>query len=270
MQHSTVLILVKTIIATTVFFLGLYVYLKFPTKESFIDNSNTTTQCQDLLLQEGSNFYLFNSNLATETGKNPIKFSSLGEYTDFVELQRSQGIHCPILYLQQAFDTQGETVFKVRPSPTNLQGGLPDLTLLDTESSAGVPAYKGTKDVPTHSADVKMPTSSKSEERLRMGTDAPAVLPDIKTHSPKTLLIDSNRDDQPYNANSYPGFDAHNQDIGLDTPLDKMFTEGSIGKPSPNPMDTNWGGAEMTEKLISSGYYRDNEVSRLRDFRRTP
>ena len=30
--------------------------------------------------------------------------------------------------------------------------------------------------------------------------------------------------------------------------------------PSPDPMDTNWGGSEYTEKLVDKGYYADNEV----------
>jgi hypothetical protein len=29
---------------------------------------------------------------------------------------------------------------------------------------------------------------------------------------------------------------------------------------SPNPMDPNWGGAEYTQKLVDSEYYKDNYV----------
>jgi hypothetical protein len=29
---------------------------------------------------------------------------------------------------------------------------------------------------------------------------------------------------------------------------------------SPNPMDTNWGGAEYKQNLVDKGYYVDNEV----------
>jgi hypothetical protein len=63
-----------------------------------------------------------------------------------------------------------------------------------------------------------------------------------------------------YSGNLYPGFEAKNQSNGLETPLDKMFTQTS--GVSPNPMDDNWGGVEYTENLVKSGYYRDNEVNK--------
>ena len=30
---------------------------------------------------------------------------------------------------------------------------------------------------------------------------------------------------------------------------------------SPNPMDSNWGGAAYTQSLVDKGYYKGNEVS---------
>jgi hypothetical protein len=37
---------------------------------------------------------------------------------------KGRGIRCPILFLQYSYDAQGQAVFKMRPSPTDLQGGL--------------------------------------------------------------------------------------------------------------------------------------------------
>jgi hypothetical protein len=51
--------------------------------------------------------------------------------------------------------------------------------------------------------------------------------------------------------NNYTGFDPTNQPEPC---LDKMFSQTS--GVSPNPMDTNWGGVEYTEKLVESGYYK--------------
>jgi hypothetical protein len=31
---------------------------------------------------------------------------------------------------------------------------------------------------------------------------------------------------------------------------------------SPNPMDSNWGGADFTQTLIDKGYFADSEVKR--------
>ena len=74
----------------------------------------------------------------------------------------------------------------------------------------------------------------------------------------KTKLYDAGRDDAPYNWNSFPSFDPENQYIGMETPLDKMFHEGTAV--SPNPMDPNWGGQAYTQSLVDKGYYAEDEV----------
>ena len=83
-------------------------------------------RCPDVLIQKGTKFYLYNSKLATVPGVNPISFDKLSDYSEFTDWQRSQGINCPVLYLQESYDVQGETVYRARASPTNLQGGVPE------------------------------------------------------------------------------------------------------------------------------------------------
>ena len=82
-------------------------------------------RCPNILIQKGSQLYLHNSRLANVPGVNPLKFNNLEEYVEFTEWQRGQGIRCPVLYMQHSFDAQGKPVYKIRPSPLNLQGGLP-------------------------------------------------------------------------------------------------------------------------------------------------
>lgn len=56
-------------------------------------------------------------------------------------------------------------------------------------------------------------------------------------------------------------FDPMDQDQGMNSPLDKLFNveEGS-GK-SANPMDSNWGGTQYTQKQVDKGRYKGNEVA---------
>ena len=61
-----------------------------------------------------------------------------------------------------------------------------------------------------------------------------------------------------FNSGSYQGFDQENQNIGLDTPLDKLFYNKS--GTSANPMDTNWGGKKYTNSRIDAGDYKGREV----------
>ena len=109
------------------FLAGIYFCIKYsnPDYREALTNISDVRRCPDLLIQKGSRFYLHNSKVAQVPGVNPIEFENLEDYTEFLDWQHSQGIRCPVLYLQQSYDTQGQEVFKVRPSVSNLQGGLP-------------------------------------------------------------------------------------------------------------------------------------------------
>ena len=76
-----------------------------------------------------------------------------------------------------------------------------------------------------------------------------------------TLLVDATRNDPPYNKNSYPAYDETSYYIGTTTPLDVMNMKQEAAPISPDPMDPNWGGKDYTQKLVDSGYYKENEVS---------
>ena len=52
----------------------------------------------------------------------------------------------------------------------------------------------------------------------------------------------------------------HNQDIGLDNPIDKMFN--SSENKSVNPMDPNWGGKQYTEKAVENCEFKDRYVTK--------
>ncbi len=194
-------LIIVILILSGILFIG-----KKSIKEGFDDNRS----CPNILIQKGSEYLLYNSRRAKVPGVNPIKFNNLEDYTDFIKWQRSQGIRCPVLYLQQTYDTQGDVKYKV-----NTDSNLHDLP---------------------HELN------------------APMTLP------PENLLIDATRQDPPYNQGHYASSDPHNQYIGLNTPLDKMFNESYNGV-SPNPMDTNWGGDDFTQGLVEKGFYKNREVS---------
>jgi hypothetical protein len=110
------------------FLAGLYFYAKYSTDPNYniegFDNKSKT-RCPNMLIQKGAKFYLYNSKVAKVPGVNPLEFDNLEDYTEFLDWQRSQGIRCPVLFLQQTYDAQGNAVYKVRPGVTEQQGGLP-------------------------------------------------------------------------------------------------------------------------------------------------
>ena len=92
--------------------------------QSVADNALHTNRCPNILVQHGSEIFLYNSKVEKVPGVNPIRFKSLEDYSEFMEWLRGRGIRCPVLFLQFSYDAQGQAVYKMRPSPTDLQGGL--------------------------------------------------------------------------------------------------------------------------------------------------
>uniref|UniRef100_A0A6C0IEX2 Uncharacterized protein n=1 Tax=viral metagenome TaxID=1070528 RepID=A0A6C0IEX2_9ZZZZ len=109
-----------------VFLSGIYFYAKTadPSYYEGLTNNNGL-RCPNILIQKGAKFYLYNSKVAKVPGVNPVEFDNLEEYTEFLDWQRSQGIRCPVLYLQQSYDAQGNEIYKSRPGVSEQQGGLP-------------------------------------------------------------------------------------------------------------------------------------------------
>ena len=219
-----------------VFLIGLYFYAKCADPkyaEGLTNNISNGTRCPNLLIQKGSRFYLYNSRLAQVPGVNPVEFDNLEDYTEFLDWQRSQGIRCPVLYLQETYDAQGNKVYKARPSVSEPQAGLPPSIMAPIGIASQVPPIV-----------------------------EPALEPVGEPAYPNpTLLVDATRNDPPYNENSYPAYDQTSYYIGKTTPLDAMDIVAENAKISPNAMDPNWGGAAYTQSLVDKGYYKEDEVS---------
>lgn len=114
-----------TLIILIVFILGLYVYVNQDIKikkENLENRSKTSAKCPNVLVKRGEHLYLYNTTDRDDS--IPMHFNNLDEYIEHVNKQRAQGLTCPILFLQQENDVQGNDVYRVRPSPFDLQGGM--------------------------------------------------------------------------------------------------------------------------------------------------
>lgn len=117
---------IKIAVIIILFLGGLYFYLGYSQNkiiEGLTDVSGEL-RCPNLLIQKGTKYYLYNSNLVQVPGVNPVMFNNLDEYNEFLKWQKGAGIRCPVLYVQNSYDAQGERVYKVRPSVNELEGGL--------------------------------------------------------------------------------------------------------------------------------------------------
>jgi hypothetical protein len=87
-------------------------------------DSNSEKSCPDLLIRKGNVLLLYNSKKPEMEGINPIPFYNLDEYIYYLEIQRKNGLQCPILYLQEEEGTQGKSTYRIRQSPF-IHDGLP-------------------------------------------------------------------------------------------------------------------------------------------------
>jgi hypothetical protein len=257
----------KIVALFLIFLAGLYFYVEYgpnPKKLEGLSTINGELRCPNILIQKGAKYYLYNSNIDEVPGVNPIMFNNLAEYTKFLEWQRSAGIRCPVLYVQNTYDAQGNRVYKMRPSVSEPQGGLPSTTTSVTTSET-----IGTTETNTNANANNSLINPLQNSGTSMGTTA--------SDNSNILLVDANRNNTPYNTNSIAGFDQSSYYVGTTTPLDNIGSNANllykngkgseddvsiVGK-SANAMDANWGGQNFTQTLVDTGFYKDNEVNIL-------
>lgn len=211
------------------FLAGIYYCAKQRDSVEYMDNPESTpTQssspdnCPDLLIRSGDAILLYNSKKPEKEEENPIPFYSIDEYINYIDIQKRKGVTCPVLFLQEETNTQGETVYRARPGPFNQSAGLPQ--------------------------------SNQALNRDTLGRTLGRTLGPRK-------IVDATRENPPYNANNYAGFDPYGQDVGIYTDLDKIHNStGLTNQTSENPMDPNWGGVIYTHDAVASGKYHENEV----------
>ena len=216
----------KLLIILVIFVLGIYYYAN---SYQVLENmENKESECPNMLIEKDGEIYLFNSKKPLKDNENPIKFNNLEDYAKFVKLQKDNNIECAALVLQYTTDTQNNDLIQIKSSIFENDGGVSPMT----------------KDVDT---DTDTDTEKKKKNE----------------YYERNKILDATLDSTPnsdikFNTNMYSGFDSHNQSVGLDTPLDKLYHEKS--KSSANPMDPHWGGKKFTKTKVESGEYRDRYI----------
>jgi hypothetical protein len=122
-----------TIFLIIVFLAGIYVYSTNGLLHILKDKEgldNISSSCPNLLMKKDNILLLYNSQKPEEDGVNPIPFYNLDEYINYLEIQRKKGFHCPVLFLQNEVNTQGKEVYRIRPNPFELEGGVPQMNTL--------------------------------------------------------------------------------------------------------------------------------------------
>jgi len=216
-----------------------------PTINGDADIENSTPSCMseicpDMLIRQGNVLLLYNSQIPEIPGKNPLVFNTLDDYIYHIKVQRYKyGKYCPVLYLQQETNAQGDDVYRVRPGPFNQQSGLP--TTMETGNGQIVELGQyfggnlGKYVNPGFSGQINViPFNAVSQN------NTPVNVPYLDATTQNSPL---------YNQGMY-GFDPTSQYVGKYTVLDQIHNSTKTQFPntglSTNPMDSNWAGAVFT------------------------
>lgn len=95
------------------------------------DNVNV---CGTALIKRGGKLLLFVD--PNNTDEMPIEFNTLDDYIHYLDEQKLKGIECPVLFLQQENDAQGNDVYRVRPSPFNQAGGMKPINVVPIKDAS--------------------------------------------------------------------------------------------------------------------------------------
>jgi hypothetical protein len=236
--------IIGLIIGVAIFLGGMYFYARNTT-------IGKSSQCPNILIQYNAKYYLLNSKLKRVAGVNPLEFNTLEDYNDFLKWQHAVGIKCPVLYVQKTYDAQGNRVFKIRPNPVDIKGGLPpsppeyiktnkpDTTIINTATvstneTAPITCGNSSPQVPGHSSS--------------MMTQLWSYISDIPTKWSGEMTKTEER-------NNYVN--------KIEYPAELLpCPKRTFNTLSDDPMDINWGGEDFTEKAVKSGKYAGSELSR--------
>ena len=217
-------------------------------KQNPVDTTDLA-KCPDTLIRQGNQLLLYNSKQPLQYGINPIKFNNLDEYIQYIKVQRTEhGQYCPVLYLQQESNAQGQDVYRIRPSPFNPQAGLP---VQSQATGFSIPPSLLATQGPNSFSSARVAQQA-SLLQLPQNPLLPSMQPVsrlMQTPPPLTPYVDSEKQLQP-NQDGYYGFDPTSQYVGRYTILDQIHQSTETQNPntglSTNPMDPNWAGALYT------------------------
>tara|TARA_Y100000768_G_C23990485_1_gene692195 strand:+ start:9027 stop:9620 length:594 start_codon:yes stop_codon:yes gene_type:complete len=76
----------------------------------------TSGQCPSMMIKQADQILLYNPNYMKIPGVNPIVLKNLKEYEEYLKWQKANKLNCPILHLEQMYDTQGLEQYEIKQS----------------------------------------------------------------------------------------------------------------------------------------------------------
>jgi len=272
------------------FIAGIYVIIEFYAKK---DKEGITTddECSNLLIKKEGKILLYNNKKPLVENVNPISFSHLDEYVQYLETQRSSGKQCPILFLKEEGSGKDSTTYTITTPPSADEIFQTTITPAINENmetqSPPTDVSNTTVNIPTKYLINTMKPYNDNEDKSffysvsgfitnnftkpfgdffssnnGVHTTSPPLEQMINNGQQPVNVMDASRESTKYNMGQYHGFDPTSQYQGVYTDIDAIHDSTSGQGLSDNPMDTNWGGVMYTQDQVSSGKYDEYNIFR--------
>jgi hypothetical protein len=291
---ATKMVILFRIFLILVFIAGIYVIIEFYARK---DKEGITTgnECSNLLIKKAGKILLYNTTKPLVENVNPVSFSHLDEYVQYLERQRSGGKQCPILFLKEESEKDtitytittppsADEIFQTTVTPPIKENMEPQIPLYEQPP---VDVTGGIMNIPTKfSINTMTPYNDNGDKSffysvtgfiannftkpfsdfVLSNTAAPIANRSLENmangEQQAVNVVDASRESAKYNMGQYHGFDPTSQYQGVYTDIDALHDSTSAQGLSDNPMDTNWGGVLYTQDQINSGKYDENNIFR--------
>lgn len=186
----------------------------------------------------------------------------INSYKYYEPLENNTNNQCPNMLIEK------DGKYHLFNSNKKIESGVNPITFNNLEDYTKFIEWQNNKNISCPILYLQYSTDAQNNELIQVKSSIfenegglPSKIKNFlkQDNSDENQILDATKDNNGvFNTNMFNGFDSQNQDIGLDTPLDKIFHQP--GNKSVNPMDPHWGGKNYTLDAVNRGDFEERYV----------
>lgn len=186
----------------------------------------------------------------------------INSYKYYEPLENNTNNQCPNMLIEK------DGKYHLFNSNKKIESGVNPITFNNLEDYSKYIEWQNNKNISCPILYLQYSTDAQNNELIQVKSSIfenegglPSKIKNFlkQDNSDENQILDATKDNNGvFNTNMFNGFDSQNQDIGLDTPLDKIFHQP--GNKSVNPMDPHWGGKNYTLDAVNRGDFEERYV----------
>ena len=158
----------------------------FITTDEMRNESFVSGQCPTTMIKNGEHVMVYNPKMAKIPGVNPILLDNIEDYKEYVRWQKQNKLDCPILYLEKVFDTQGQSMYEIKPSfDTDIPIGSLNHSM--PRPNAEPKILDASRDDPPYNQN-SLPGIDPQNQTVGVGSDRMVLYPNSQNIEPASYL----------------------------------------------------------------------------------